>query len=139
MKHEMLNEILTSSWLPLLGIIGGILGAGGFAGVYYTVRTNKPKTNAEAQKINAEVSVIYVGEWQKLYQTAIDKVEAFEKRLNQMEDAAKKKDEDHAAILRTKNDIIDTLTKANTDLEKRVGDLEIELEKYTGQPIPRHT
>ncbi len=68
-------------FIEILKIVGPILGGGAGVGLisgYYSYISNRPKTLAEAQKINSEVVVTFAEGWQKYS-------ENLEKRLNENE------------------------------------------------------
>ena len=107
-------------------ILAAFLGAGGI-GAYFAYRGSKPKTSAEAQKINADVVVTFADGWQKLYnemKTRVDEIEAHaEKRIGDLEKLISEKDLAHEKVVIEKDKRID-------ELEQRVTDLEKELERY---------
>lgn len=129
----MNEKDMESSFIEILKILSPVLTAviavgGGGAG-YFWYKATRPKTSAEAQKLNAEVVVTFADGWQKLYNEVLTKMEQmegrYEKRVTDLETLIRSKDEEHARVVAEKDQRI-------SDLEKRVDDLEAELEKYKG-------
>lgn len=117
-------------------VLGGCLGSGGIV-AYYAYKSNKPKTAAEAQRINADVVVTFAEGW-KAYaeklEMRLDATEAVQadlrREIGRLQSAIRDQDEKNRQTLQEKNDQIYRLQAKNQDLERRVGDLEEELLKY---------
>lgn len=125
MEFTHLLEILKI----LSPIIAAVIAVAGGAYGYFALKASKPKTQAEADKLNAESVVTIADGWQKLYKEVLERMDTmekrYEKRITDLEQLIKEKDEAHAKIVAEKDKRID-------ELEKRVDDLEAELEKYRG-------
>lgn len=125
MEFEHLLEILK----VLSPIIAAVIAVAGGAYGYFALKASKPKTQAEADKLNAESVVTIADGWQKLYKEVLERMDTmekrYEKRISDLEQLIRDKDEAHAKVVIEKDKRID-------ELEKRVGDLETELEKYKG-------
>lgn len=127
------NSNMESTFIEILKVLSPVLtaviavAAGG--GGYFWYKATRPKTTAEAQKLNAEVVVTFADGWQKLYQEVLDKMQKmedrYEARVTGLEAMIREKDEAHSRVVAEKDKRID-------ELEKRVDDLEAELEKYRG-------
>lgn len=125
MEFEHLLEILK----VLSPIIAAVIAVAGGAYGYFALKASKPKTQAEADKLNAESVVTIADGWQKLYKEVLERMDTmekrYEKRISDLEQLIKEKDEAHALVVAQKDRRID-------ELEKRVSDLETELDKYKG-------
>lgn len=120
----------------LAPILGGFLGVGGI-GAYYKYRGNKPKTAAEAQKINAEVVLTFADGWKdyaaeiKSYAGKLEgRLDVNDKEIQDLRTAIREQDEKNRITLHEKDEQIYELQTRNRNLEQRVYDLEIELSKY---------
>lgn len=125
MEFTHLLEILKI----LSPVIAALIAVGGGAYGYFALKASRPKTQAEADKLNAESVVTIADGWQKLYKEVLEKMDAmekrYEKRIADLEELIREKDAAHAKVVIEKDKRID-------ELEKRVDDLETELEKYKG-------
>lgn len=125
------DQILTA-----LSPAAGLFIAGGI-GRYYSYKAGKPKSAAEAQKINAEVVVTFAEGWRSYAEKLERRSEDLEKRLSANEHeitalqrAIHDQDEKNRETLIEKNTQIYDLQVRNRVLESRVNDLERELSKY---------
>lgn len=124
-------------FLSIIGpIIGGFLGVGG-VGAYYSYKSSKPKTFAEAQKINAEVVLTFADGWkayaEKLERRSEDldvRLHSNEEDIYKLQQAIRDQDEKNRRTLKEKDDQIYDLQAKNRTLERRVSDMELELSKY---------
>lgn len=126
-----LEQLLTT-----LSPAAGLFIAGGIGG-YYSYKSNKPKTAAEAQKINAEVVLTFADGWKAYAEKLERRSEELEARLNANEEeitklqrAIRDQDEKNRQTLQEKDRQIDDLQAKNRTLERRVSDLESELSRY---------
>jgi len=102
--------------------IAGFLAVGGI-GSLFAYWSAKPKTQAEALKINSEVVVTFATGWEKYANKLEERLEATEKKqmeLSQVLDAQELK----------YRDIISQKDTEIKNLQNRVGVLEEELERY---------
>lgn len=125
MKLETLLQIIAP-------IIAAFLSVGGI-GAYFSYRQNKPKTEAEAQRIEADVVVTFAEGWKQLAEKLESKVNKLEIDIAKLRQALDEQDEKYQSIIRTKDKEILDLQAKNDILEKRVDELELELAKYTNE------
>lgn len=119
------NELLSI----LVPIAGGGLGVGSIS-AYYSYKSSKPKTLAEAQKINAEVVLTFADGW-KTYAAKLDeRLNENDQEIRELKKAIRDQDEKNRQTLREKDEQISELQAKNRSLERRVNDLEMELLKY---------
>lgn len=120
----------------LAPVLGGFLGVGGI-GAYFAYRSAKPKTEAEAKKLNAEVVVTFADGW-KLYSEKLEKrLEMTEIKLSEVATAQEAQEAKYREIIRIKDDEIGELRETNRVLkennmvlEGRLDALETELRLY---------
>lgn len=136
-----LTEVLSI----LAPIVGGGLGVRAVSS-YYVYRRNKPKTAAEAQKIDAEIVVTFADGWrtyaEKMEAQAAKlgaRLDANEREIDDLKEAMRNQDEKNRQTLREKNEQIYDLQSKNRKLELRVNDLEIELSRYRSAEIAKLT
>lgn len=110
----------------ILPVVLALLTGGGLTG-YFVYRGNKPKTEAEAKRINADVIVTFADGWEKYAKTMENRMSEmeirYEKRISDLEKLIEDKDKAHAKVVLEKDRRID-------ELEDRVNYLEEELERY---------
>jgi len=95
--------------------LGGVLGTGGITAFYY-YRTNRPKTDAEARQIRANVENTFADGWER-----------YASKLEARQDYLEKKLDDQEA---TCNKILATKDEEIRSLKRRVFDLETKVAKY---------
>lgn len=113
----------------LAPIIGGFLGVGGI-GAYYSYRSTKPKTEAEAKKVDADVVVTFAEGWQKYAEKLEKRLDDTEKGITALKAAMENQATEYKRIIAEKDTEIKDLQDHNRSLENRIDDLENELTKY---------
>lgn len=117
-------------FLTIIGpIVAGFLGVGG-VGAYYSYKASKPKTSAEAQKINAEVVLTFADGWKSYAEKLETRLTTNEVDILKLQRDIRDQDEKNRMTLQEKDRQIDDLQSKNRTLERRVSDLELELSKY---------
>jgi hypothetical protein len=116
----------------ILGLIGALFTA------YLAFKGAKPKSSAEAKKMEAEVLVTFSDEWKVLYRESLTELKFVKKELAELRALFYLKEEERIHLREEKNEEIRVIkenhSKEIASLNKRIDDLETELEKYT----PKH-
>lgn len=120
-------------WETIVQIIGpgavGLVAAGAIA-AWFKYRGDKPVTDANASKVQADIVVTFADGWKNLYKEVLD-------RLDHMEEQMAKQKQEHDKLIFAKNEEIkelkNRLNKAEFDvarLKQEADDLRMELQKY---------
>lgn len=113
----------------LAPVLGGFLGVGGI-GAYFAYRSAKPKSEAEANKVNAEVVVTFADGWEKYAKKLEERLDIAEKAIAENSRALDEQDKKYREIIAKKDAEIKDLQDRNVVLEERVATLEAENHKY---------
>jgi hypothetical protein len=120
-------EFLKSLATPIIAAMATIFGIG-----FWTYKSLKPKSVAEANKLAAETESLYAKGWEELYRELKSEIKELRKEIAQ-------KDKDHALELQKKDVIIEAQVKQITDQNKEISDLkdrvfrlETDLKQYQG-------
>lgn len=107
-------------------IIGAALTGGGIV-AYFQYRSSRPENVAKAKQINITAEVTIGEQWkiyaEKIEQNMVEMEARYEKKINDLTALVEQKDKEQKAVVLEKD-------KEITKLRKRVGDLEVELDKY---------
>ncbi len=117
--------------IEILKYAGPILAGFGISGIItaiVTVRGSRPKVTAEAQKINMDIQILPLAEWQKLSADWERRFNRIEEKYDTMVAGYETKIQEYIKIDKEKDKRID-------GLEDRIGELEGELKKYQGQEV----
>jgi hypothetical protein len=127
-----------TEYLPFIAPVIVALAGGGALAAFLTYRKDRPKTEAEAAKVKAEVVVTFADGWEKLARETLLRFDALnirfdaaDKELRRLRDLIDEKDKAHQKALLQKDEEIRVLNEHNTALRSRIGRLEGALKAYT--------
>lgn len=125
---------MSPEFIEVLKIIGPVLAAvasGGAFAAYYNYKGGKPKTAAEAQKLQADVVVTFAEGWKGYAEKLEGRLERTENDIAALRKALEEQDDKYRGIIKQKDEEIAkqdreiaSLKAKNGRLEARVAELE---------------
>lgn len=112
----------TETIQAVVPVLVALAGSGAIV-AYFTYKGNKPKLNAEAQKIHVDAEVSFAEGWKNLAEKFEGRVNKLEEDIGKLRKALDDQDEKYRGIIRQKDQEI-------YELQGRVDELELELRKY---------